>query len=127
MIKARMLTPSERFASIVDDLKTAGVSATEIASAIGISKSAISKAKSGGTKSLTAENLIALEDRYGFSLRWIVTGEGPRTVPRYSGRSITPQLLMEKLADGSMLDISDLDASARAAITAMLKALRAKP
>lgn len=47
---------------------------------IGLSGAAIGQWKSNSTRSPTAVNLFAIEDKYGYSARWLATGKGAREV-----------------------------------------------
>lgn len=47
---------------------------------LGVTGAAVGQWLSGSTKQPTAEKLFAIEDHYGYTARWIATGEGARTV-----------------------------------------------
>lgn len=50
----------------------------EIARRLGVSRASVSLWMSGGTKKVDADNLMALSDLLGVSLRWLQTGKGER-------------------------------------------------
>lgn len=74
--------------TIADRLKAtldyAGLNSAELANRIGISRSAMSYLLNGKSKTPKANNLLAIEDATGVSARWIESGEGPPTSPRYA-------------------------------------------
>ena len=45
-----------------------------------VTGAAVGQWLSGSTKQPTAEKLFAIEDHYGYTARWLATGEGARTV-----------------------------------------------
>lgn len=54
----------------------------EFARLIGISRSAMTQIKTGQTHSLKAETAFAIEEKTGYSARWISTGKGPQRIHR---------------------------------------------
>lgn len=70
-----LATFSER---LIDAMKEAGVNATELADACGVSSAAVSKWMSGATKNLTADNSAAVARSLGVREEWLRTGRLPR-------------------------------------------------
>lgn len=56
----------------------AGLNAAQLATLIGVSRSAVSLWESETTVTLKAENAFSIETETGISARWILTGEGPK-------------------------------------------------
>lgn len=54
----------------------------QVAHACGLSHAAISKAESGKTETMAADNLFAIADFLGVDARWLATGEGEMHPPR---------------------------------------------
>ena len=52
-------------------------SQAEFGAPLGVEGAAVSAWELGKTRSPTAANLFRIEDVYGFSARWIATGDGP--------------------------------------------------
>jgi transcriptional regulator with XRE-family HTH domain len=62
---------------IAHALHTSGLKPAELARRAGVSRAAVSKWQSGDTKNIRHENLIAIADATGFTLRWLISGRGP--------------------------------------------------
>ena len=56
-----------------------GETLAQLGEAAGLSASAVHQWESGATKGLRPVNLIAVADHYSVSMRWLVTGRGPRS------------------------------------------------
>lgn len=54
---------------------------SEVARAVGVTREAISQWESGGIKDLKPDNLLAVADYFGVSIRWLVTGRDSRGPP----------------------------------------------
>lgn len=65
----------QRLSCALDETK---ITASALAEAIGISRSAVSQLLSGKSKSMTPANLFAVADHLGYSARWLATGAGPK-------------------------------------------------
>ena len=66
----------ERIAKAIRD---SGKKKSEIADLVGVSTAAVTQWESRETKTLKAENLMALAKATGRSPQWLATGEGPET------------------------------------------------
>lgn len=55
----------------------AGLTQSEFARKVGVSKGAVSQWENGDVKNLRLPNLFAIEDATGFSARWVALEEGP--------------------------------------------------
>lgn len=81
-------------------VRRSGLSVEAIADKIKISKQSIYQWIDGQTKNIRNEYLFAFADVTGLNARWIATGEGPETQPRYEDQRIQHALrVMEALPD----------------------------
>jgi transcriptional regulator with XRE-family HTH domain len=101
-----MGTLTERIRLVLSEIaRERGLNASQVAAAVGATKSAVSKWTTGGTLQLRAEYLFALEDQFGYSARWIRTGRGPRKLlvqdsPRgWESLSVPQQELVQVMID----------------------------
>lgn len=63
----------------------------QTAHACGLSHAAISKAESGKTETMAADNLFAIADFLGCDARWLATGEGEMIPKRSDIDLLTPE------------------------------------
>ncbi len=56
-------------------------SARSLASVVGVSPAAVAMWENGQTKNLRPENLLAVADELGVTIRWLITGRGQKTAP----------------------------------------------
>lgn len=54
------------------------LSQQQLGDAVGVSRAAVSQWESSETKGLRPENLVAVADVLGVSIKWLVTGKGPK-------------------------------------------------
>lgn len=106
-----MTNMSSRIAEIIKDEE---LTLEQFATRLGVTKSAVSKWITGATKDLRNEHLFAIEDEYGVSARWIVTGAGPRRVagvrecsPTYSPQTVAIAELVETLDPDGRTAVQD--------------------
>jgi transcriptional regulator with XRE-family HTH domain len=117
-----MNTMANRITTVCDEIqRTHGLTRERIGAALGVSKSSVSKWESGQTKNLRNEHLFLLEDRFGFSARWIATGQGPMRVAEVR-EAMCRDYIAEKLNAGELLDVRDLPTEAKSAIEATVDA-----
>lgn len=114
---------AERITLMLHELKVQrGINQSQVAQALGLKKSAVNKWASGATSSPTAENLFMLEDLFGYSARWLATGEGPRYAAQVREKA-AEYAIHEKVENGDLLDLSALPAKARTVVRATVHAL----
>jgi len=69
----------QRIEQILSDQKSAGLNATKFGDICGVSKGRISQIRQDGAeKFFTYRVARKLNDRYGYSIAWVLDGEGPR-------------------------------------------------
>jgi transcriptional regulator with XRE-family HTH domain len=111
-----------RIDEILKELKkTRDISPAQIARQIGVDKGAVSKWVSGATKNMKNHHLFLFEDLYGYSARWIATGEGPRMVSAVREQA-AEYVIRERVAQGELLDIAELPTKARSVLRAAIHA-----
>jgi transcriptional regulator with XRE-family HTH domain len=72
-----METRGDRLAIILEEL---GLSAAGLARRLGVTKATVSKWGSDSIKDMKLDNLLKLEDELGYSMRWFISGHGPKRV-----------------------------------------------
>ncbi|MGY6214957.1 helix-turn-helix domain-containing protein [Methylolobus aquaticus] len=121
-IYVAMNTMAERIKLICDELeRERGMTRERVATALNVSKSAVSKWEGGQTKNLKNEHLFLFEDRFGYSARWIATGQGPQRAADVR-EVMCRDYLADKLTSGDMIDISALPPEAKSALEATVDA-----
>lgn len=102
--------------------REAGLTLEAIGKLAGATKSAVHQWANGSTDRIGGEYAMNLEDRIGYSARWIVTGEEPKTI-REVKEKIAEYAVAEKIKKGELLDLSGLSPGARRAIETTFHAL----
>lgn len=83
----------------------------QLAKRVGTTKSAVSQWESGATKNVRPDNLLRVADVTGVSIRWLITGTGPREDILASAQvralatliaSLTPEQLAEILPEDNV-------------------------
>jgi transcriptional regulator with XRE-family HTH domain len=122
-----MNTMADRITLVCDELeRDYGMTRERIGATLGVSKSAVSKWESGQTKNLRNEHLFTIEDRFGYSARWIATGQGPRRVSEVRD-AMCRDYLSDKLIAGDLIDVSALPPEAKSALEATVDAFIGAP
>ncbi|CAN5817230.1 hypothetical protein BH20PSE1_BH20PSE1_01470 [soil metagenome] len=102
--ETRMHVPATSFGERIKLLRGARAQ-SEVARAIGVSREAVSYWESGETKGLKPDNLLAVADYFGVSVRWLVTGRGPPLPPPLAEPDIDPEALRPALEHPGMREI----------------------
>ena len=63
-----------------------------VAKAVGVSGAAVQQWEAGSSKNIKLANLTRLAEHFGVSIRWLVSGEGPRQ-PEEAGTAFESQAL----------------------------------
>jgi transcriptional regulator with XRE-family HTH domain len=71
-------TLRDRLIEIADDLNSKGVSDAEFARIAKVSRSAVSQWRKGDVKALKALSAANIQERTGYSVRWLILGIGPK-------------------------------------------------
>lgn len=73
--KERLMTPADRLKSIMEEMS---INYRELGDLAGVTRQAARSWCEGATKDLRMENLFTIQDKTGYSARWIATGRGPK-------------------------------------------------
>lgn len=73
----RRLTVQQRVLQIIED-QEGNANDSEIAAVMGLSKGRISQLKKDGAQTIRYTAARGLNQRYGYSMRWVLDGEGPK-------------------------------------------------
>lgn len=115
---------AERISYILSEIKAErGISATAFADAIGVSKGAVSKWASGETANLKNEHLFSIEEKFGYSARWIAAGKGPQMLVELQEEA-AGYIIRQRIETGQLLDISQVPGAAKSALRATLSAFQ---
>lgn len=115
---------AQRLTTITEDLKQERrMTRAAFAASLNVSKSVVSKWCAGEVANLKHVHLYAIERLYGYSARWIALGEGPRTTAELAD-ALARDVIAKKMANGELLDISDLSPAAQKALRMMAEACR---
>lgn len=99
---ATMSTRGERIQMILDEI---GLSQADLAREMNVERATVNKWIHNSTSDMRLDNLLWLEDKYGYFMRWIISGKGPKKI-------------------GETLDISDLSDEAKKAIQTTVHAFK---
>lgn len=119
-----MNTFPERLDWLLRDLAKNGTNASDFAKRIGVTKSAISRARNGYSHSFKPENLLTIEDTFGISARWLERGEGPIYLAEGGMTQQQMTELVRKHEAGMLLDLSGLSDTDRNTLRALYDSLR---
>lgn len=107
-------------------LKEQGIRATELAVVADVSDSTITHWKNGATESMKAVNALMIQEKYGYTIEWIISGKGPKTVEE-AKRIEAQKVIDQKIRDGELIDISGLPEAAKAVVQQTASLLIPRP